>query len=133
MKPSSHKGAGSIGVPARHPSAAVNPATLAEDALRYSRKVSQSSAESVRALVAFSGLARPRRLATSVGTVRLVLVAGALPTAALWLAEWSLGLGMDNLGRCVGAIPLGAAVAWVIGLAIAGHLPTDTPPVSGVH
>ena len=54
MKPSSHKGAGSIGVPARHPSAAVNPATLAEDALRYSRHVSHTSAESVYALVAFS-------------------------------------------------------------------------------
>ena len=54
MKPSSHKGAGSIGVPARHPSAAVNPAALAEDALQYSRQVSQTSAESVRAFVAFT-------------------------------------------------------------------------------
>jgi hypothetical protein len=54
MKPSSHKGAGSIGVPARHPSAAVNPAMLAEDAFQYSRQVSQDSAESVAALVAFS-------------------------------------------------------------------------------
>jgi hypothetical protein len=54
MKPSSHKGAGSIGVPARHPSAAVNPAALAEDAFQYSRHVSRTSAESVAALLAFS-------------------------------------------------------------------------------
>jgi hypothetical protein len=54
MNPSSHKGAGSIGVRARHPRAAVSPASLAEDALRYSQHVSQTSAESVAALVAFS-------------------------------------------------------------------------------
>jgi hypothetical protein len=54
MKPTSHKGAGAIGVPARHPSAAVNPATLAEDAYRYSRHVSQTSADSVCAFVAFT-------------------------------------------------------------------------------
>lgn len=53
MKPSSHKGAGAIGVPARHPSAQAFPAA-AEDAYRYTRRVSQTSAESVLALIAFT-------------------------------------------------------------------------------
>ncbi len=54
MKPRSHKGVDAIGVPARHPSAALFPAAVAEEAYNYSRKVSQSSADSVLALIAFA-------------------------------------------------------------------------------
>jgi len=53
MKPSSHKDGGAIGVPGRHPSSALLPAA-AEEAYRYSRKVSQTSAEGVFALAAFA-------------------------------------------------------------------------------
>jgi hypothetical protein len=85
------------------------------------------------ALLALRWRTGRRRRAAGLAGARLVLVACALPTAVLWLAEWLLGLGVDNVDRCVSAAPLGAAVAWVIGLAIAGQLPTDTPPASGVH
>lgn len=54
MKPSSHKGVGAIGVPVRHRSASVRPNVLAQEAVRYSRQLSQTSADSVLALVAFA-------------------------------------------------------------------------------
>lgn len=53
MKPSSHKGGGAIGVPGRHPSPVLFPAA-AEEALRYSRRLSQTSANGVFALFAFA-------------------------------------------------------------------------------
>jgi uncharacterized membrane protein len=85
------------------------------------------------ALAALPWASRRRRSTLSFGQVRLVLVACAIPTALLWLAEWLGGARVGNLTRWVGALPLGAAVAWVIGLAIAGTLPTDTHRPSGVH
>jgi len=74
-----------------------------------------------------------RRSTLSFGAVRLVLVTCAIPTAFLWLAEWLGGIRIANSIRWAGALPLGAAVSWVIGLAIAGTLPTDTHGPSGVH
>ncbi len=54
MKPASHKGMGEIGGPAGPPSAASFPSQSLDNAMRYSRDVSQSSAESVLALFAFA-------------------------------------------------------------------------------
>lgn len=50
--------------------------------------------------------------------VRLLLVATGLPTAATWSAEW-VGLAAPSiLVRATAALPLGAAVAWVVATAI---------------
>jgi uncharacterized membrane protein len=85
------------------------------------------------ALAALHAVGRRRRPAMGFASVRLALIACALPTALLWLAEWLIGVRVGNLARWTGALPLGAAVSWVIGLAIAGTLPTDTHGPSGVH
>ncbi len=84
-------------------------------------------------LLTLGWVTRQRRSAARLATVRLVLIACALPTACLWLAEWLVGLPVGNGLRWAGALPLGGAVAWAIAMAIAGRLPTDTRPVSGVH
>ena len=48
------------------------------------------------------------------GNVLLLCIAGA-PTAATWLLEHVLGWPLTNVIRFAAALPLGAAVAWVIG------------------
>ena len=54
-----------------------------------------------------------RRGFTPAANVRLLAVAGA-PTLLTWLAEFVLGLPMTNVARFAAALPLGAAVAWVL-------------------
>jgi hypothetical protein len=43
------------------------------------------------------------------------VLAAALPTVATLLFEWSTGSTPSNTVRALAGIPLGAAVAWVIG------------------
>ena len=45
--------------------------------------------------------------------VRLAVAAGA-PTLLTWLAEFVLGWPMSNAARFAAALPLGAAVAWLL-------------------
>ena len=54
------------------------------------------------------------RPGTTRGNVVLLCVAG-VPTAATWIAEHVLGWPMTNVIRFAAALPLGAAVAWVMG------------------
>ncbi|HEX6322198.1 MAG TPA: DUF2085 domain-containing protein [Vicinamibacterales bacterium] len=56
--------------------------------------------------------ARPRALERR-GNVLLLAIAGA-PTAVSWLGEHMLGWPMTNAVRFAAALPLGAAVAWVV-------------------
>lgn len=83
---------------------------------------------------AVAALATRRR--SVIGTfagVRAVLVLAAFPTAVLWLAEWAAGVIVGNATRCVGAVPLGAAVAWLLSRLAGGGRLTDTPEPTGVH
>ncbi|HUF24088.1 MAG TPA: DUF2085 domain-containing protein [Vicinamibacterales bacterium] len=55
---------------------------------------------------------RPRTLDRG-GNVLLLCIAG-VPTAVSWLGEHALGWPMANVVRFAAALPLGAAVAWVV-------------------
>jgi len=50
---------------------------------------------------------------------RWTVLAAALPTAATLVFEWSSGLMPSNAVRALAGIPLGGAIAWVIGSAVA--------------
>jgi hypothetical protein len=52
-------------------------------------------------------------------TVRRILAAAALPTLATLILEWTTWMMPSNTVRALAGIPLGAAVAWVIGAAVA--------------
>ena len=68
-----------------------------------------------------SGVVGGRRRASGAG-VRVVLVAAALPTAATLAVEW-LGLAHPSSPvRFAAALPLGAAIAWVVATAIGGEI-----------
>lgn len=56
---------------------------------------------------------RGGRAFSSSANLRLLSVAGA-PTLLTWLAEIVVGLPMSNVARFAAALPLGAAVAWVL-------------------
>jgi hypothetical protein len=80
---------------------------------------------------------RRRRRATAAVAVRLsvvrwTLAAAALPTALLWAAERLAGLPVGNPARAVGAVPLGAAVSWLVAVTIAGWPVTDRRDSGGV-
>lgn len=63
---------------------------------------------------ALAAFAPAFRRAPSPGVnVRVLLVAGT-PTAATWLAEHLAGIAVGNTARFAAAIPLGAALAWVL-------------------
>jgi uncharacterized membrane protein len=49
----------------------------------------------------------------------LLLCIAALPTAATWLGERAAGIDVSNTARFAAALPLGAAVAWVIARTLA--------------
>jgi hypothetical protein len=53
---------------------------------------------------------------------RLALVAAALPTAALWLLEFGIGLNPGSLVRWAGALPLGGTAALWLAAVGRGHL-----------
>jgi hypothetical protein len=66
-------------------------------------------------------------------TVRLTLIVAAWPTVCLWAAEWVVRLPVTNMGRLAGALPLGAAISWLIVIVLRGVLLTDKAQPSGVH
>jgi uncharacterized membrane protein len=69
-------------------------------------------------LAAGVGLLGDRRRRMTTGRVRWLLAVTALPTAVTFTAEW-LGLAQpSSLTRFLAALPLGAAVAWVVASAI---------------
>lgn len=76
---------------------------------------------------------RPRSGHAAATRMRAVLVVAALPTAALWSAERLAGVPVSSLARALGAVPLGAAVTWVLARLIAGDRLTDGPRTSGIH
>jgi hypothetical protein len=57
--------------------------------------------------------ARPQGAASPRANVRLLVLAGAL-TLLSWLAEHAAGLPITNVMRFAAALPLGAAVAWLL-------------------
>ncbi len=66
---------------------------------------------------------RPTRAGTDAARIRrwrLLLAFAALPTAATVFLEWAGIAAMTNAVRAVAALPLGAAVGWVIASALAG-------------
>jgi uncharacterized membrane protein len=50
------------------------------------------------------------------GNPRAVLVAATLPTAATLVFEWTTGVVPAHWVRALAGVPLGAAVAWAIGM-----------------
>lgn len=73
-----------------------------------------------------TGRLRRRRCRTTLIRVRAVLVASAVPTVLLWLVEHALGAAVPGWLRAGGALPLGASVAWLAGVASGGAVLTDT-------
>ena len=73
-------------------------------------------------LGAAAALAARRPLAPRRVNILLLAIAG-LPTAATWMLEHLAGWPMTNAIRFIAALPLGAAVAWVIAQTLA-----DAPP-----
>jgi uncharacterized membrane protein len=59
-----------------------------------------------------------RRLADdrSAKADRAVLLLALIPTAATLVFEWTTGITPSNLIRALAGLPLGAAVAWAIGM-----------------
>ena len=54
--------------------------------------------------------------------IRMMVLGAAVPTAATWLGEAVGWLPFADGVRAAAAVPLGAAVAWVVSLAIRGEL-----------
>jgi uncharacterized membrane protein len=59
-----------------------------------------------------------RRRIRGIGSPWTLLAASALPTAVTVLGEWVLGWPTGNAARFAAALPLGAAVALVVGAAV---------------
>jgi uncharacterized membrane protein len=74
-----------------------------------------------------------RRRPISFRVARTALLAGAVPTLALWVAERLGGLLVSNLARAAGAVPFGIAVSVAIVAAIVGSERDDRLPDSGVN
>jgi hypothetical protein len=56
-----------------------------------------------------------RRGRLTVARARTLLAAAAVPTLAAWLGEWAGVAAPSGMVRALGAVPLGAAAAWVVG------------------
>ena len=59
---------------------------------------------------------------TASRAIRMMVLGAAIPTAATWLGEAVGWLPFADGVRAAAAVPLGAAVAWVVSLAIRGEL-----------
>ena len=70
------------------------------------------------AAVLLTGTGRQSGGRTRILADRLRVLAAALPTVATLLFEWSTGSTPSNTVRALAGVPLGAAVAWVIGAAL---------------
>ncbi|MEW5980921.1 MAG: DUF2085 domain-containing protein [Acidobacteriota bacterium] len=58
--------------------------------------------------------------------VRLALILSAMPTAFLWIGEYGLGIGVTGPVRTLGALPLGATVAWLATALVGGRRVTGS-------
>jgi uncharacterized membrane protein len=67
----------------------------------------------VTALLLASRPSQPTRFG---GQARIVLVVACVPTAVTLLFEWTTGIMPANWIRALAGLPLGAAVAWAIGM-----------------
>jgi uncharacterized membrane protein len=67
-------------------------------------------------LGASDGLAARARGAKAAGQARVVLLSACVPTAATLIFEWTTGVMPANWIRALAGVPLGAAVAWAIGM-----------------
>jgi len=69
-------------------------------------------------LYAGAALAAPLALLSAVSLTRArarrVLILCALPTAITWTLEFSGVLPFSNVSRCIAALPLGFAAAWLV-------------------
>ena len=70
------------------------------------------------AVLGLLGTGRQAGGRTRIRADRLRVLAAALPTVATLLFEWSTGSTPSNTVRALAGVPLGAAVAWVIGAAL---------------
>ena len=68
------------------------------------------------ALSLIRGFPAEARRAKAGGRARLMLLVAFVPTAATLLFEWSTGVMPANWIRALAGLPLGAAVAWAIGM-----------------
>jgi uncharacterized membrane protein len=66
----------------------------------------------VAAVLAAPGASAAAGLATR--TLRLVLVAAAVPTALTLVFEWTTGVTPSNTVRLAAGVPIGAAIAWAV-------------------
>ena len=78
----------------------------------------------IAALCLVRGTRSPRMPPAS-RAVRARLAAAALPTLATLAIEWTTGPAPSNIVRALAGLPLGAAVAWAIGAALASTGPRD--------
>jgi uncharacterized membrane protein len=62
----------------------------------------------------FVSRARFRRSRLRAATVRVLLLAAAVPTAATLVIEWTGLAEPSSLARAVAALPLGAAAGWIV-------------------
>jgi len=63
-----------------------------------------------------SAEARSAKVETARADARLVLLISFLPTAGTLIFEWTTGITPSNWIRALAGAPLGAAVAWAIGM-----------------
>ena len=59
---------------------------------------------------------RPSQPTRFGGQARIVLLVACVPTAVTLLFEWTTGITPANWIRALAGLPLGAAVAWAIGM-----------------
>jgi len=71
---------------------------------------------------ALIGLLTPSFQMPRIGNFLLLCIA-AMPTLATWIAEHALGWPFSNLARFIAALPLGAAVAWIVARTLQYTLP----------
>ena len=65
---------------------------------------------------AVTAIALRGQLVTSRWNARAVLLAALVPTAATLVFEWTTGVMPSHWIRALAGVPLGAAVAWAIGM-----------------
>jgi uncharacterized membrane protein len=78
-------------------------------------------------------LVAARRRRWSLQALRVALFASAVPTLALWAAEWLGAIHPSNLARAAWALPLGAVVSGVVAVVLVARERDDAFTVSGVN
>ena len=68
------------------------------------------------AVTALVHASRPSQSTRFGGQARVVLLVACIPTALTLIFEWTTGITPANWIRALAGLPLGAAVAWAIGM-----------------